>query len=338
MRFQIVAILILASSTLAVGEDYSPSKNTIKLEFDVDGHPVACKSLSVELSLGRYHFTLPILDREFVIPQKIFKAYASKRHRYKANLSATVSCDDYKVDMSGLYPVSALPGWWTAGISYPASWFDEASESIVPEAGAWVSYIETECIDCDPGVITWQSHIDVPQAVLERLRKEQPSAGEQRARDIAYALAVFHFEYESNRDRLTKQLNDCLLPGKVPATEDQADFDTCDRHLFGEIANLYWRGDASLLQPLLQVANRDENAVEGSGKFYSDLLDRRTEIALKGIGQLPPHKQHAVCERAVQGDLESDSPKLQRVEANLRAVSSETASDCLKTIEATQSK
>jgi hypothetical protein len=261
------------------------------------------------------------------VPKQILKAYASKRHRYKADVGANVSCDDYAVNFVGLYPVRALPGFWTAGISYPTSWFDEPE--VVPEVGAWVSYLETECNGCDPGVIEWKAHSDIPQALLESLRKEQPSAEGRRARDIAYALAVFGVEYEANRDSLLKRLDKCLGPG-IGSVDDES----CDEGLFNELENLYWRGDTSLLQPLLQVSDRDGDVVDLAGRFYADLLEARTEIALTGMEQLPLRKQRSVCERSVKDDLDLDPPKLARVEAKLQASGSDLALACLKTIQA----
>jgi len=321
-------MLVLTSSMTVRCEVLASSKDTIELKFVVDGHNIPCKNLRVELTLGRQQFVPPIIEGRFAVPEVILKAYASKRSRYKTNLSATISCDDYAVDFTGLYPVRALPGMWTAGISYPTSWFD--GPELAPEAGFWVSYLITECNDCDPGTVTWETHDDVAQAVLEGLRKEQPTAEGQRARDIAYALAVFRFNYDENRELLIKQLKSCLArPPNSP--ED----DVCDGRLVDYLANLYWRGDSRLLQILLDVAERRQDVLDEAGEFYSALLDRRMGVAMEGLLKIPEEKQRLVCKMAYTDDLRFDSPKLARIEANLSALGSDSAKVCLKTIQST---
>lgn len=333
MRVVSVALFLLTSTMTTVCEEPSSVKDTIQLKFEVDGQTVSCKKLGVELTLGKRHFTPPVIANEFVVPKEILDVNSSKHRRHKAKLCVTVSCDDHEVQMRELDPCWALPGWLTARISYPTTWFDEPTAGTFPDTGVWVSYLEADCYGCDPGVVVAETHNEIPQAVLENLRREQPSSKGQRARDIAFALAVFDFEYESNRDQLTNWLAGCHAPENDVAADDESE-EICDPALFSEIANLYWRGDDTLLLPLLEPANYDWSVVQDAGRFYSDVLDRRTEKALKGISQLPPHKQRAVCARSVEDDLRFDPPKLARVEASLRTISSETASDCLKAIEA----
>jgi hypothetical protein len=275
--------------------------------------------------LGERSFAPPITGDTFVVPAPILQAYASKRLRYKANLTAKISCDDYVVTFPGLYPVRALPGGWTVGISYPTSWFDGPTQA--PEAGTWVSYLVTECNECDPGVVTEQTHNNVPQPVLDDLREEQPTADGQRARDIAYALAVFRFNYDGNREFLVKQLRSCLARPKNSPEDD-----VCDRRLVDYLANLYWRGDSRLLQILLNIAGRREDVLDETGEFYAVLLDRRMNAVMGGLHNLPEEKQRLVCQMAFTDDLRFDSPKLSRITEKLRASTQNEAAQCLRGI------
>jgi hypothetical protein len=319
--------MLLSLPSIGAALATSTPKNTIKVKFVVDSQSMPCKSLGVQLTLGKQQFTPDVIGDKFVVPPQILEAYASKSSRRKANVTATVTCDSQRVTITGLYPASALSGAWTAGISYPTSWFDDPE--ISPEVGDWVSYLETECNDCDPGVIAWQSHSDIPQGMLSGLRKEQPTAEGPRAMDIAFALAVFQYDYQANRGLLLKRLDECLAD-----KPDSDDDDSCDKRLFNELVNLYWRGDASLLQPLLEVADHEGGATDNAGSFYATLLDQRTAIALEAIEKLPDEKQRSVCARSVEDDLRFDPPKLDRVARNLR-ISSHVATACLKTVQDT---
>jgi len=280
MRFRIFMTILLSLPSIAAAQATSTPRNTIEVKFVVDGQSIPCKSLGVQLTLGKQQFTTDVIGDKFVVPPQILKAYASKRLRRKANVTATATCDSQIVTISGLYPANALPGEWTAGISYPTSWFDDPQVS--PEVGKWVSYLVTGCNNCDPDLINWQFHVDIPHDILNSLRKEQPTAKGPRAMDIAFALAVFQSDYQANRDILIKRLHEC-----VALQPDSEDDDSCDTRLFRELVNLYWRGDASLLQPLLEVADQEGGATDNAGSFYATLLDQRTAIALKGIEQLP---------------------------------------------------
>lgn len=56
------------------------------------------------------------------------------------------------------------------------------------ERGAWLSYL---LFQGEPGVITFVSQPDPAVELADSIVKEQPNASGQRARDIAYSLAVF---------------------------------------------------------------------------------------------------------------------------------------------------
>ncbi len=236
------------------------------------------------------------------------------------------------MSFSGLYPSWVLAGSWEAGISYPTSWFDSMNHSTAPEEGAWASYLVAECNDCDPGVVVTVTHPDVPPDLVDQLRKEQSSDVGERARNVAFALAIFKSDYETNRDFLLKLLRVCLSRPRNSAEDD-----VCDTKLVDEIANLYWRGDAELLQPLLNAADRRDDVLGEAGGFYSDLLDRRTALVVGELRKLPEEKQRMVCEMAATDDLRFDSPKLDRVMKNLRATGDDVAERCILVLNKTTS-
>ena len=160
------------------------------------------------------------------------------------------------------------------------------------------------------------------------MRKEQPSSSGERARDIAYALAVFGIEYQTNRDRLLNLLGSCLSKPKESAEDDE-----CGGELLDFVTNLYWRGDDALLAPLLQVADTRRDVIGEIGTFYADLLDRRSAVAFESIGKLPPEKQQLVCRLAYEDDLSADSPKRDRVMAFLRSAGGDVAARCSKALD-----
>jgi hypothetical protein len=258
----------------------------------------------------------------FVVPTAFLDAFASPRLRREGNVGVTVKCNEYTVAFSGLYPTIVLPGSWEVGISYPTSWFDSPPGGA--EEGAWLSYLVTECNGCDPGVIVSQTHPDRPQTVIARLREEQPSDTGERARDVAYALAVFKIDYQANREEVVKTLKECLLrPRNSP--ED----DVCDGKLVKYLANLYWRGDSGLLTLLFGIADRREDVVDDVGSFYADVLDRRPAAALDGLRSLPIEEQPEICEMAFEDDLRFNPPKLERVQMHLRQSTDYIAQTCL---------
>jgi hypothetical protein len=174
------------------------------------------------------------------------------------------------------------------------------------------------------------SHPDIPVNVVDRLRREQPVASGERARDVAYALAVFKVEYDRNRNYLLNLLDQCLsLPIKTP------NGDLCDSNLGDYLINLYWRGDGALLQRLLQMADSQSKAVDNDSYFYSEMLEQRTAVFLQGLDGLPFDKQKVICKLAGDDDLSMNFPKEERVFKQLKAIGGNPATRCIQEIEKT---
>jgi hypothetical protein len=119
-------------------------------------------------------------------------------------------------------------------------------------------------------------------------------------------------------------LNDCLK--RAPNSPED---DVCDERLVQYIANLYWRGDDELLHLLFDIAQWREDVVDGAGRFYADLLDRRTDVAVHELSSIPAEKQQIVCGMAFDNDLRFDGPKLDRIESKLQQIGTEVAQTCL---------
>jgi hypothetical protein len=97
-------------------------------------------------------------------------------------------------------------------------------------------------VDGKPARCAFVSQPDPPAEMEDSMKKEQPNASGERARNIAYALAVYGFEYERNRDYLLRRLSNCLARPRESPENDE-----CDGELLDFVTNLYWRGDDSLL-------------------------------------------------------------------------------------------
>jgi hypothetical protein len=194
------------------------------------------------------------------------------------------------------------------------------------ERGAWVSYLGFE--KTGDGVVLWIAHPEPIPGMVEQWLKEQPTAAGERARDIAYALAVSNADYPRNRDYLIRLLGDCLARPKGSPEENG-----CDYELAVDITNLYWRGDKTLLPPLLAVADRRGDVLGSIGTFYADLLDRQPDAALGGLRALDSKRQKVVCELAGE-DLRTGSIQMKRVQKSLFVLpGDEVASRCLKVAE-----
>lgn len=208
---------------------------------------------------------------------------------------------------------------------HPPYWFEEFRYTSTIEHGTWLSYLDSECNQCDPGVITSISHRTPPTSVVKLLRDEQTTASGERARDIAYALAVYNVEYRQNRDYILGLLNACLSRPKESPEDD-----VCDHRLLDDITNLYWRGDGTLLPLLLQMADSRKDVIGEIGTFYARLLDRRTAIAVEGLQSLSIAKQQTICQLAGSDDFRLNGPEFDRVTHQFHSIGGEVADRCLR--------
>ena len=325
--------LVLALTAAGLSAQGFDKKNSISVSFAIDGEPTPCDDLRVEQRVDKVVIPAKLVGHGFIVPELFFHLYANPRSREESNIDIHVRCGGHTLDFPGLNPVQVLPGVWEVGIRYPTSWLIDDVESPLLEKADWYSYLATDCNDCDPGLITKFAHFDLPSAFAEDLVKEQPQATGERAMDVAYALAVFNSDYQQNRDYLFSMFEACLSNPSRPVIEDICD----DRRLYKELANLYWRGDNDLLLPLLRAAEETRaGAVDGAGRFYADLLDRRNAEFLLGLGSLPVENQKTVCKLAGRHELILGSAKEERVAKQLRANGGDLALRCLHEIEETK--
>jgi hypothetical protein len=301
------------------------ASGVIAFRFVVDGKLISCTS-TVEFDLDGRAIVAESASRGFIVPA-IFNKKPSEWPSDKT-VQVKVSCGDYALNFPKLPPSWVSPGQWEVGIAYPPAWIERFGYLRAVEEGTWLSYLESECNSCDPGVFTTVSHPNPPASLIASLRREQPKSSGGRARDIAYALAVFDAEYQQNRDSLLDQLNVCLARPRESLEDD-----VCDGRVLDYVTNLYWRGDSTLLQPLLRLADSRKDVIHEIGRFYADLLDRRTETIVDGLSELVPEKQMVICQLAGEDEFSIDEPKLERVTERLRAIGNETAKQCLRVAE-----
>jgi hypothetical protein len=313
----------LACGSTARGQ---ASDRLVTVKFVVDGEVQQCYYTKIKLHIGRQLIRPKIIKDGFVAPAVFERLYAHDQTRRTANIAADITCRDRTLAFDGLYPSWVKPGLWTVGVANPISW--PGNWSYATQTGVWSSYLVSECNGCDPGVVTVQAQTEIPQAALSRLVVEQPHATDARARDIAFALAVWKYDATGNTNFLKGLFAKCLRK-----SESDPDDDVCDDGLLHELANLYWRGDDNLLPVLLRSAeSKSQTASEGIGYFSGDLLERRTVVALTALKDLGPDAQRAVCRIAGEDDFRINSPKTERVQEQLREVGGEVAERCMAEI------
>lgn len=315
----VLLAMIAASASMQTRE----LSQTISVTFAIDEQFVSCDHLKIQLHVDGRSIEPKYTDRGFAIPTIVDKKATGKSAGKEVDVS--VSCGEYTFTFPKLASTWLSPGSWKVGIVHPPYWFDEFRYSGAIEHGTWLSYLDSECNQCDPGAITWISHRTPPASVVKLLRDEQSTASGERARDIAYALAVYNVEYRQNRDYLLGVLNACLSRPKESSEDD-----VCDHRLLDYVTNLYWRGDRTLLPPLLQMADSRKDVIGEIGTFYARLLDRRTAIAVEGLRGLSIAKQQTICRLAGADDFRINGPELDRVTHQLHGIGGEVADRCLR--------
>jgi hypothetical protein len=312
----------LACGSTARGQ---ASDRLVTVKFVVDGEVQQCYYTKIKLHIGRQLIRPKITKGGFSAPAVFDRLYANGQTRRTANIAADITCRDRTLAFDGLYPSWVKPGLWTVGVANPISW--PRDWSYATQTGFWSSYLESECNGCDPGVVALQAQTEIPRAALSRLVVEQPHATDARARDIAFALAVWKYDAAGNTELLKGLFASCLKKAETDPEDD-----VCDDALLHELANLYWRGDDKLLPLLLRSAESKSRTAADIGYFSGDLLERRTVVALAALKDLGPDVQRAVCRTAGEDDFRINSPRTERVQEQLREVGGEVAERCLAEI------
>jgi len=326
MRTAIIATVLLSVATISGIAQERGLSQSIAVKFAIDGKTVACDKLGVQLHLDGHTILPKHTDSDFTVPAAFSKTGQEWSSQQKVDVS--VSCGKYTLSFPKLHPTWVSPGQWEVGIAYPPYWIERFGWTRAVEKGTWLTYLDSECNGCDPGIFTTISHASPPLSLLTRLRHEQPGASGERARDIAYALSVFGMDYHRNRDYLVELLNACLSRPK-----DSPEDDVCDSRLLDYLTNLYWRGDSGLLENLLQLADSRKDVILEIGTFYANLLDRHTAVAVRGMQKVSADKQRSICSLAGEDDFSIDGPKLKRVAERLHATGDAVAELCLQEAE-----
>ena len=314
-------LLVLAIAGTVAAEGPKGSQ-LLSVTFAVDGKEASCPDLKVALHFHDREIEPNRSGQGFIVPT-VFQNTKNDTDK----VDVTLTCGAYSLNFSDLPSSWVSPGRWEFGIAYPPSWIERFGWTTAVEHGTWISYLESECNGCDPGVFTTVSHPNPPASLIESLKREQSSSSGQRSRDIAYALAVFNAEYQQNRDFLLEELHTCLARPKESPEDD-----VCDSDLLSFVTNLYWRGDTALLPTLIQIAESRRDVIGEIGTFYADLLDRRGVIVLNAMGVLPDDKQQLVCKLADE-DLIRNSPSRNRIIAFLHGAQSRATIQCLTVLD-----
>jgi hypothetical protein len=132
--------------------------------------------------------------------------------------------------------------------------------------------------------------------------------------EIAYALAVFGVDYDLNKRHLLDLWESCLASPDRTAIEGVCN----DTRLSLMLANLYFRGDETILPSLLIAADSKAYAAEELGHFYAEMLDKSTDKILGSMAGLPAATQRAMCRNAMYLNLDLDPPMRNRVTSQLR--------------------
>lgn len=312
----IVLVLTLTASAEAQSQDF------VSIAFKIDGKPATCKPFGVELRLDGKAISPQRSGQGFYVPEALKK---TKRWSDDQRVDITLSCNEHTFAFPQRYAAFVRANDWELGIARPVYAIERFRRTLDLERGTWLAYL---IFEGEPGVETLAPQSDPPTDWVETMRKEQENASGKRARDVAYSLAIFGVEYEKNRDYLLRLLDGCLSRPRESPEDDE-----CDSELLDFVTNLYWRGDDGLLIRLLRLADTRRDVIGEIGTFYSDLLDRRKEVALASIEELGADQQHLVCKLAYDDDLNSNRPKRGRVRAFLSKTPGDAAARCSAAIE-----
>jgi hypothetical protein len=320
---------MLTLATVPVAAPQKPvSKPNITVSYSVDGHPEKCNGLRVALNIRGELISPSTHENQFVVPDRINKLYDDPQTRNQNNIDIHVVCNGVVFKFPNQYPARVLPGTWEVGIDYPPHWFEQFRRNEIIESGMWLTHLSTECIGCDPGVITSVTHADLPKEMAAQVRRHQSTATGTAARDAAYALAVYGIHYKRNSDYLLSLLQRCLTH-----LDNSLEDDVCNETLLDELTNLYWRGDKAILDPLLRSAGSKSNAVDELGDFVASLLDRQTRAAIEELAGLPEPQRQAVCRLAGIDEFSLNTPRFKRIAAKLNSVGESISLECLKSAE-----
>ena len=318
MRSILTIPVLLLSLSLSVSAQRDLS-GSVSVTFSIDGKESSCDDFHAELSLNGRTIKTKHSGQHFDVPKVFQRPPREWPDSQRANIALT--CNGH-VFLFRAHPAFVEAGSiWHLGIANPLYAIENYEYTHEFDRGAWLGYL---IFEGEPGVVTFESEPDPLTGRIADFLTEQPNAKGERARNIAYELAILHVDYEKNRDYLLSLLDRCVSQPKE-SPEDA----TCNSTLMSFITNLYWRGDDSLLPILLRMPNVQNDVVSDLGRFYSELLDLRSKIIFDQLSELPNEQQVLVCHLANEGDLNFDSQRLERVRTFLQDQHTAAADRCL---------
>jgi len=300
----------------------SGSNDYVSVEYEIDGKAAVCSDFGVELRLNGKAIKPKLVGQSFKVPRSFKKPFSAWSDTDKVDIVLTCNGDRFVFPRQR--PAFVKAGDWRLGKAGPLYALEQYGWTHEFDRGVWLGYL---IFEGEPGVVTFVSEPNPPAGIINALQQEQANASGQHARDVAYELAVFQVDYQDNRDYLLGVLNRCLLRPKESSEDDE-----CNRDLVAFVTNLYWRGDSSLLSPLFQLANTRRDVIGDVGRFYADVLDSRSKAAIDLLGSLTDRQQTLVCGLAYNDDLNSNAPKLHRVQMALREEHNGVAARCLNAL------
>jgi hypothetical protein len=160
----------------------------------------------------------------------------------------------------------------------------------------------------------------------------QSDAHEARALGIVFLLAALGYDYESNKEKLLRALDQC---GRKMYPEDRQ----CYNLVADYLMVLGRRGDASLLGPLFNVSEKADGAFAQSlGGFYSDMLFERPQQFIEALEIRVKDEQRDLCFHAGgymdRGQLRDVRQSLKRKAARSDVSRATVARICLSAAEA----
>ena len=327
MKWMIVCgLLLVAPTVVADSQEAAKRPPVIRIEFSVNGVSKPCKRPEIRISVAGKEVPVERIESGFVVPRSLLALYDDLETRKVNNVSIHLACGEQFFDLTEDYPVRLQPGLWRLRILYPDAWKRDDLFMHPDLLGFWTKILEVECDGCDPGIDISESVDERPAGVVDQLENEQPKATGERAMEIAFALAVFGEKYKLNRNYLLELWKACLASPDQAAIEGICD----DTTLSFMLADLYYRGDETLLPVLLNAAESKSYAAEELGHFYAEMLKNQSEKLLEAMNGLPASTQSAICRDAVPLELYVDTPRRQQVDSNLLASKQPNAASCLK--------
>lgn len=125
---------------------------------------------------------------------------------------------------------------------------------------------------------------------ISALTKAQADATGTRADAIAYLLIVLGHDADANRTRLIGSIREC-----------SHDPENCDDRVIAYAGNLFQRGNAMMIEPLLDAATTPALA-EALGGTYDDMIAHDPRVFIAALSRRSENEQRRLCRMVASGD------------------------------------